>query len=230
MDIRKAVSSNVFLENDSWNFSETDVLKLTPNPPSLCSFSIICREKAWPRDREQMIALCAEHSKPLLFKNIYLADYSILLFVSHTSWLEPTVMNRHKKLWKSFPSKWQLDEFKLKPEIEIISKDGVRYAGNIQIDSSLWSKAIQILFQSTQCILIATERKNVYDSDEIRNIFDCAFPRANDDQVNSINLLNLCLNLCPLGDIIINATESYDHTELAINYIMSPEKLNFFKA
>ncbi len=177
--------------------------------PDIASFSCICKSNNWSIDWDVMYNYCAEYLRPKLFDNDYLSipeNYKLYLFLCDSWWVPDTRITRYKRLWKSFPKEWQINELSLGEEVMITSSEGVRFYGVAEVTASDFTKATYILIRRNPYFMILTQRKDINTEIELTRIFNFTYPPKNNIgnvAGESINWLNLSCNLCPLGDIII---------------------------
>ena len=66
---------------------------------------------------------------------------------------------------------------------------------------------------------------------DIRRIFEAAFPISiKEVRETRLELLNFVLTLCPLGDIVVRISGTWDEGETSIDMFMRSELLRYFES
>lgn len=226
MYTKKVITYDVFVKNGSLSFDRARAINLQSNLPNLAAVSFISSEPSLPRDMSLLTKACVESVEPLLFSDKQLREKDkVWLFAAHGPWQPKSAMVKHKKLWNSFLSKWNLSAFCLYDEITIESDQGIRFAGIAQVSREALLTASQIVEQERSCAMILSNRREISSEDGIRYLFDSAFlPKDSVNQV-SIDWLNLALRQILLGDSVIKVSGSWDERESSFDIILLQEKL-----
>lgn len=227
MEIRTIVAPDLFSENEVLRF-QSQRLQSESRKPEIGAASIVVEEKKLPRDLKTLDKVCAENAIPLIFENTFLTEYKFWLFLAHEPWQPKSAMVRHKKLWKSLPTSWNLDCLQLFPEIMIESSEGLRYFGIAEVKKETFYNATQILRNTRAGAIVLSKRNYGKSESEVIQLFDYAFPKKNELPQNAIDWQNLSIGCCPAHDIIVRVSGSWDEREVSLDLIMLRELLPFF--
>ena len=230
MHTRNVVAPDVFVENECVTFHKSRALQITHAIPELAAVCIVATEVELPREMELLDKACADYAIPLLFANPRMnRDYKVWLFASHGPWQPNSVMVNHYKLWRSFPSKWRLDDFRLGPEIMVESSEGIRFAGLAEVSKASFFTATQIVRSESSCALILSARAEICIERGIVQLFNSAFPPGNGTAQWGVDWLSLSLDCCQLGDVVIRVGGSWCEREASLDFFMSPKLLPIFE-
>lgn len=171
----------------------------------------------------------ADYAIPLLFANPRMnRDYKVWLFTSHGPWQRNSAMVKHYRLWRSFPSKWRLDDFRLGSETMVESNEGVRFAGLAEVSQAGFFTATQIMRSESSCAIILSARPDIGSQGGITQLFNSAFP-GNGTAQSRVDWLSLSLDCCQLGDVVIRVGGSWDEREASLDFFMLPKLLPIFE-
>lgn len=231
MQTQKLIAGDLFVKNDCLWFDRAKAALLTDAVPPLSAVCIVSTEHELPRELELMDKACVEAAAPLLFASERLSEnYKLWLFLAHGAWQARSVMVKHRKLWRSFPSAWNLDGFQLCREQLVESDKGLRFMGVAEVRPEGLFTATQILRRESSGALILSRRDYCESEDEVARLFHSAFPSRGGGGAAQewIDWLSFSLSCCPSGDIVIRISGSWDEREAALNLIMLPEQLPRF--
>lgn len=229
MQTQKLVAGDLFVENDCLWFDKARAQRLTGVATPLSAVCVVTAEPQLPRELELMDKACVEAAAPLLFDNERLGEgHRVWLFLAHGPWQANSVMVRHRKLWKSFPSAWDLDDFQLCREAMVESRAGVRFAGVAAVSRRGLFTATQILRGANSGALVLSERDYCESEDDLMRLFNAAFPGAAGAPQEQVDWLSLALACCPSDDVVIRVSGSWDEREASLDLIMLPEHLPRF--
>ncbi len=221
MHTKKLLAPDVFAENECVVFDRARASKMTSLVPDIAAMCIVTTELQLPREMELLDKANADYVAPLLFDNQLINDgYKIWLFASHGPWQPNSVMVNHNKLWKSFPSKWTLDNFLLSREVMLESSEGIRFAGVAEVSKNSFLTPIQILRSESSCAIIASKRDYVDSERGVVHLFNSAFPTNNGVPQTRIDWLSLALDCCSLEDVVVRVSGSWDEREASLDLIM----------
>ena len=227
MNIRKIVATDLFSENEILQF-QSQLLQQANKQPEIGAIGIVVEETKIPRDLKVLDKICAENAIPLIFDNTFLTEYKLWLFLAHEPWQPNSAMVKHKKLWKSFPTSWNLDCLQLFPEKIIESFEGLRYFGVAEVKKETFYNATQILRNSRSGAIVLSKKNFGKLEFEITHLFEYAFPKNNNLPQNAVDWQSLSIGCCPSRDIIVRVSGSWDEREVSIDLIMLRELLSFF--
>ena len=229
MRTQKFVAGDLFVKNDCLSFDKAEALRLTGVATPLSAVCIVTAEPQLPRELELMDKACVEAAAPLLFDNERLSgNHKLWLFLAHGPWQANSVMVKHRKLWRSFPSAWELGDFQLCGEAMVQSRNGVRFAGVAGVSRQGLFTATQILRSTNSGALVLSERDYGESQADWMRLFDAAFPSADGVPREHVDWLSLSLACCPSNDIVIRVSGSWDEREASLDLIMLPEHLPRF--
>jgi len=218
------VLKNEFLDvfrNKEWPlFNEEMAQKTLGRVPnfSLVEFNVFRPEL--PRDMAELDQACAERIAPLLYKNDKLPKESkVWLFIAQQR--TGGIKSLLKKEW--------LDVLPLATEVFVESNRGAKSAGLVEIAAENFLTAIRILRANDSACIIASGRSDIVSERNIVHTYYSAFPSEKVPQSSGVSWAGLSLLLCPLGDILLRVSGSYDERLAAIDCIMTPEKAILFK-
>lgn len=229
MRTQKLVAGDLFVKNDCLWFDRDRALRLAGVETPLSAVCMVTDEPQLPRELESMDKACVEAAAPLLFDNERLSEkHKVWLFLAHGPWQANSVMVKHRRLWRSFPSAWELGDFRLCGEASVESREGVRFAGVAAVSRQGLFTATQILRGSNSGALLLSERDYCETEDDLMRLFDDAFPSVNGVPQGQVDWLNLSLARCPSDDVVIRVSGSWDEREASLDLIMLPEHLPRF--
>lgn len=229
MRTQKFIADDLFIKNDCVWFDRSKASRMTDAVPPLAAVCIVSIEHQLPRELELMDKACVEAAIPLLFANERLSENcKVWLFLAHGPWQANSVMVKHRKLWRSFPSAWNLDDFQLCRELMVESHKGVRFMGMAEVSQEGLFTATQILRSGSSGALILSQSDYCESEVDVPRIFNSAFPERAGAAQEQIDWLNLSLACCPSNDIVIRVSGSWDEREAALDLIMLPEQLPRF--
>lgn len=230
MQTQKLIADNLFIKNDCLWFDRAKAsLMFGAVPPPLAAVCIVSGEPELPREMELLDKACAQTAAPLLYANERLGEnYNVWLLLAHGPWQANSVMVKHRKLWRSFPSAWQLDDFHLCSEFMVASHKGVRFVSVAKVNQAGLFTASQMLRSESSGALILSQSNYCDSRDDVMRLFNSAFPGSDGVAQERIDWLNLSLACCPLNEIVIRVSGSWDEREASLDLIMLPEHLPRF--
>jgi hypothetical protein len=177
----------------------------------LSAVCIIGEMLLWPEDRNRYLTYCENSVQSIFERNEILNNYKLFLFVIQEIENPNSKVERYKKIWKTIPKSVEIKKFKLGPELEIDQIDKMYFASIAEIDKEDFIRAMEIMQRRLGgCIIFASTKDNMLDSDSISNLFEIGF----DAKENEINYLDLALNFCKDGDVIFRWGDSSEEAEL----------------
>lgn len=227
METRTVVALDLFSVNEVLRF-QTLLHRPEEKKPEIAAISIVVEEIKLPRDMKVLDKVCVENAIPLIFENTHLAEYKSWLLLAHEPWQPKSAMVRHKKLWKSLPTSWNIDSLQLFPEVMIESSEGIRYFGVAEVKKETFYNATQILRESRGAAIILSKKNYGESESEIIQLFDYAFPKKGDLPQNVIDWQNLSVKCCPSHDTVVRVGGSWDERVASLDLIMLKDLLSFF--
>lgn len=226
MRVTKHISPNLFVENNSVLF-EPNLLGCDPEQiPALGAITLVSRKEAYSQTLQDLAGVCGREAFALV-KEILGPSFKAWLFVSDGPWQDGSPYIRHKKLWKNNPELIRSDPHATRSEeIEFSLGDKIRFAGFLEITDGLIDKAIEATRTHSCFAIICTRRQKVNSADEIRQIFENAFPRVKGIPQSNIDWMRLAHYLCPKGDVLFRVSGKFDDIEAAIDLIGDPNVLS----
>lgn len=226
MRVTKHISPNLFEENNSVLF-DPNLLGCAPEQiPALGAITFLSRKESFSQSLQDLAVVCGRQAFAWV-KEILGPSFKAWLFVSDGPWRDGTPYNRHKKLWKINPDLFRSDPHAIRSEeIEFTLGDKVRFGGFLEITDGLIDKAIEATRTHSCFAIICTRRQTVNSADEIRQVFENAFPRIKGIPQNNIDWMRLALYLCPQGDVLFRVSGQFDDIEAAVDLIGDPKVLS----
>ena len=235
MNVDRVIVHDVYRPNDVYNFDREKVLQYR-RPVRIGAISYVSRPTTWTTDVSEDVArmdrACADYARPVIFGDWAVSQgLSVYLFCAHGPWQPKSVMVQHRRLWKDLSESWQLANFQLSSEVIIESDRGLRFAGIAKVGPDEFFTSTQILRSEPSNGLIISSRDIMTSEADIRRIFEAAFPISiKEVRETRLELLNFVLTLCPLGDIVVRISGTWDEGETSIDMFMRSELLRYFES
>src|SRR5262249_10487607 len=134
---------------------------------------------------------------------------------------------RYKKLWKSVKQRYEEENFRREPEIEISSPEGLRYAAVTEVTRENFLAGVSIVRRTRASALILTQRTNVKTEAGVRSLFDAAFLKEDGVYESMVSWSRLAARRCPEGEILIKASGSWDERQYSLDFLGLPENLRW---
>jgi len=217
------VLKNEFLDifrNKDWPlFNEEMAQKTLGRVPSFSLVEFKVFKPELPRDIAELDQACAERIAPLLYKNDKLTkENKVWLFIGQ---------ERRGRIKSLLKKEW-LDVLPLATEVSIESNSGAKSAGLVEIAAENFLTAIRILRAIDSACIIVSGRSDIVSERNIVYTYYSAFPSERVPQTSGVSWAGLTLLLCPVGDILLRVSGSYDERLATIDCIMTPEKAILF--
>jgi len=226
MEIKRFSTQDIFQKNECLRFDLAEAAFRVEVVPKIGAVSIICRDVDSNRSLEAMDNACIEHARAILFDE---ERFNLFLFLAHAPWQSKSAMVKHNKLWKSFPKTQLLGQCNLSQELMIESREGLRFAGVAKIDSDHLVPAMNILrHENHSAAMILSSRDDISTLEGIRALYDAAFPTIGNKGATRLDLLNLALKVCPLGDVVVRMGGTLDDRETSIDLLMESYLITTF--
>lgn len=146
--------------------------------------------------------------------------YNLFLSVSHGPWQDDNRITRYYKLWKREPWAKDLSHSVLDtPEVLVSSEHGLRYSGCVTISESDIDVIVKNNYPYHPIFVFAKRVSNSLSVDEIKSLFDAAFPEKSTD----VNWISLIKNLCPKGYLIFRTHGCFDDVEVSVDVFYSTD-------
>jgi hypothetical protein len=217
-NIRKIVSPDLFVENDSILFDRRRAAALVESVSPLGAITLVNSESA--SETLGMRAIACGRGAVSLVSSVLGTDYRLWLFVADGPWKHASRITSHHKLWKNHRDLVEYDAvLKIGDEIEIVSDGLIRYAGLLEISCNSCDKAINSVRTNASFSMIFSKRPNVDSAQGVRSIFSSAFPKKDGVEQVAVDWLSLALGLCPQSDILIRVSGLFDDREAAVDVI-----------
>lgn len=216
--------------NPEWPlFSGQAGLRTLGNLPNLSLVEFKVFKPGLPRDMEELDQACARRvSEHLFSKNGIERRPKVWLFLAHTGW------TRKSGAWitqemSSFPSEWRVEQLPRAYEVLVESDKGIRFAGLAEVDAESFQTATRILRKHQSSCIIMSDRADIASSSSIKLVFGAAFTAEDQNVTRPLNWARLSLALCPLGDVLLRVSGSYDERMATLDCIMVPERTVLFE-
>ena len=221
-NIRKIVSPDLFVENDSILFDRRRAAEFVENIPLLGAITLVATDLASESLERRAIA-CGREAVSAV-SSVWGTDYALWLFVADGPWKHANRITSHQKLWKNHRDLVESDGIsKIGEEIEVVSDGLIRYAGLLEISRNSCDKAINCVRTNPSFSMIFSKRPNVDCAQSVRSIFSSAFPKKDGVEQIAVDWLSLALVLCPQSDILIRVTGLFDDREAAVDVIATED-------
>ena len=172
MEIKVVATRDAFLQNDCIVFDRAQAAHLVDAVPDIAAMCVICAKEELPRDLVLMDKTCAEHAARILFDNSAVADaYRVWVFASHGPWQPSSAIVRRKRLWASVSIDSELNILRRSDEIIFESKEGLRYAGVVQIGADSLFAATQLLRRNPSYAIIVSKRPDISSENGVKALF-----------------------------------------------------------
>jgi hypothetical protein len=220
ISVRKEVSLDVFRDADWPLFDLSCVSSCTHPIPNISVVEFIVAKTASYQSFDALAASAS--SKALAYVNLLPNNrLRTWFFLADGAWQPATRIVKYKKLWKNHPEFMKTRGILcVGDEVEFTSKEGVRYAGLLEISGEAYVEAIRLSRTNHACAIICSNRLNIEAVPSIQSIFYSAFPEKDGSRVSNVNWSWLSAELCYLNDILIRVCGMYDDREVSIQVIM----------
>jgi hypothetical protein len=218
-NIRRIISPDLFVENESILFDRQRAAKLVDIIPLLGAVTLVAIDSTSSETLERRAIACG-HEAVSLVRSVVATDYRLWLFVADGPWKHASRITSHQKLWKSHRDLVESDAvMKRGEEIELVSNGLVRYAGILEVSYNSCDIAINAVRTTPSFSMFFSKRPNVDSVEGVRLVFSSAFPKKNEIEQIAVDWLSLALGLCPQDDILIRVTGLFDDREAAVDVI-----------
>lgn len=157
-------------------------------------------------------------------------QFNIYLFLSHGAWQPKNRIVRYNKLWKSFRTEYNMEPFAKAEEVEIEVQKGIRYAAVAKLDSATLPTAIKILTKERAAVILLNTQDNLTAPEQVRRIFNLAFPSVDGIPRTRVDWSNLIQSLCPENKLLLKAYGGAEEGELSLNLIGTQNALSPFQS
>lgn len=196
MVIKKQICENLYqpnpclaVENDAGSGADAAALMITVDNTVYTPLDTL---DAVARD----VAIHALMAAASMFK----LQYSI--FLAHGPWQSNSATTRHRRLWGSYPTQWEMDGFVRRGEDAVFSPRGIRFAGFATMDVEALEKGIDILRLPYPSMIVAKRIGAAMPS--AGEVFKAAFPEMPDgDRPVWVRWERAVPSLCQQFDFVI---------------------------
>lgn len=194
-------------------FCKNEAIRILGYIPSLSVFSINGTMIFTQDDRRLFIESCSNEIIKLFSKEPLGDKYKLYLIANVEVKDKNSKIEKHRKVWKLIQTEWQLDGFKLGPEIEINKNDSRYYTSLAVLEKESIQKSIEMISKyPKRFTVIASNRSDVLSEDCIRGIFDMSY--RYDTKHSEIDYFMLSLGLCQEGDIVFRWGDASEEAEI----------------
>lgn len=210
-------------EKDAYNYFDWFYKDKASKKIEISVFSINASEIFNINEKNEFVEICIKKIKELFINEDYLSKYKLYLFVNIEVANVNSKVEKYKKVWKRFQSKWDITEFNKGVEIEMKMEEKLFFSSIAEFNIKDIDTALEIISTiPAMCTIIASERENILSESSITNIFRSAFNKDSCYQ-DEIDYFYISQNLCSQGDIVFRWGDSSEEAEVAI--IFSKETL-----
>ncbi len=200
--------------------------RLRKDVPQIGALRVVCSELGLPRDFEKMGEICTEAARSLVFDRRSLPGYRPWLFVATPTSLPDNRITRYKKLWKGIEERCGVGAGRHGPEVLFQSAEGLRFAAAAELTRKSFAEGTRLLRGLTSSALVWTAREGMDSEAETRRFFERAFPLRKGVPDGRTDWIRLASAYCPLGDVLVRASGSWDERECALDLIGVPEQVS----
>lgn len=215
--------------NKEWPLFDEETAQDVPGyVPNLSLIEFKVFKPDLPRDMDVLDQACADKVADYIFNtNNFTKTFKVWLFLEVGAWLKKSSVVLQGGL-RALREKAWLDQLPKMHEVIIESGNRSKSAGLAEIVTrEHFMAAIKLSRSHHWSCVIASERADITSEKSINSIFASAFPPGN--KILGVNWSHLSLSLCPIGDILLRVSGSYDERLATIDCIMAPERAVLFK-
>ena len=198
--------------------------------PKIDALRVVCSELGLPRDFARMCVACAEAAKPLVFDDRSPGGHRPWLFVATAAWLPDDRVTRYEKLWKRIDERYGIGAGRRGPEVPFESAEGLRFAAVAELTPENFAEGARLLRGLRSSALVWTAREQMDSEAGTRRFFELAFPPRKGVPDALTDWARLASAYCPLGDILVRPSGSWDERECSLDFIGRRDQLRPLEA
>ena len=223
IDVSQHLHENLLARNSWPLFNGERGRHLLQSGKDVAVLTLTATDESGQIDTDTLLELCAQALSPLIFRNPHFSGLTAWVFPA-TDWDPFNRVTAYRKLWKRYPH-FILHDAPKTVELEVRYEDQVRYFGGAQVFEKNFSQAVTVL--SDYSFLVLTSR--ILDEISLRNIYQAGFTDPPKNLVGLVEWSELCLKLCPEGDLVIKKYVGKDGMEVILNLFMDQKYAFWFR-
>lgn len=198
--------------------------------PEIDALRVVCSELGLPRDFARMCVACAEAAKTLVFDNRGPSGHRPWLFAATAALLPDDRVTRYKKLWKRIDESYGIGTGRRGPEVPFEFAEGLRFAAVVELTPENFAEGTRLLRALRSSALVWTAREQMDSEAGTRRFFELAFPPRKGVPDDRTDWARLASAYCPLGDILVRPSGSWDERECSLDLIGRRDQLRPLEA
>lgn len=206
---------------------EAAIRQLFAALPQISALRVVCKELELPRDSEEMIHVCTEAARLLIFQQgVSLKGYIPWLLIAQGFWEPDNRITRYRRLWRRLDQCYGAKTLRRGPEIEIASSEGLRYAVVTELTTENFFVGSAILRVNSASGLTLTQLSEIETEDGLKSLFDAAFLKEDKSYTHRVSWARFVARRCPMGEIVVKAGGSWDERKYYLEFFGLPENLS----
>ncbi len=148
-----------------------------------------------------------------------LDGYTVWFFIAHGPWQPRTRMVGHNRLWKGLQKQHGFHAPSVSSEIEVTSREGVRYAGLCRLTESNFESAAGLLRAWPSSVIFLAQHLRHEAEEMIHSLFSTAFPLQRGVPAKRVEWPRLVARYCPEGWVMMKPGGHIDERECTLDFI-----------
>lgn len=103
--------------------------------------------------------------------------------------------------------------------------DGIKYAGLFDVVKDNLKEACLYVQGTRNAVIILSKREEFFTESSLDTLLNSGIHIQNDTRIDYLNWISVCLETCPLSDIVINPGGGFDDLYRSINFYYFREAL-----
>jgi hypothetical protein len=104
---------------------------------------------------------------------------------------------------------------------------GIKYAGIFSVEPDHFYDACLHVQGTLNAVIIFSKRDSFFSESSLDKLLHSATYTIDNDQIGYLNWISLCLEICPLSDIVVNPGGGYDDLFRSMNFYYCASSLDF---
>lgn len=225
IEVRKHVSENLFVENESILFDYRRVAQQMSTIPSLGAVTFVAKRRDFSVSLRDLSIACGNEALSFVRRTLR-ETWQAWLFVSDGPWQSATRIRKYRKLWKNYPDLIAGDaNVHMNNEVAMEAEGKVRYAGMLEIVDENYERAIDFARLNPAVLIMFSKHRDIDNEVFIEHVFRSAFPKSKGIEETRVDWMTLAVALCPQEYLLMRVSGCFDDREAAVDLIGSPQNI-----